>query len=83
MIETYPNDNKINIIVNLAKNIILNCNSVEEILTRFNKDIIPHINIFFPICEFGTFKEYTFYTHGFINHEKCSRRCIKDCVIEY
>ena len=83
MIPGYPTSREIKIIVNLAKEIILNSNSLEEIFMRFNKDIIPHLSIFFPIYEFGTFEDYTFYTHGFINHKRCSRRCIKDCIIEY
>lgn len=76
-------DKKIKIISNLAKYIILNSNNIEEIIKKFNKDIIPHINMYFPICTFGVFENYTFYTHGFTNHIQCGRRCIKDCIISY
>lgn len=77
------NNNKIDIIKNLSKDIILNSNNIIEILKKFNEYIIPHIDLFFPICEFGTFENYTFFTHGYIDHTRCSRRCIKDCIIEY
>lgn len=77
-------DKKIKIISNLAKYIILNSNNIEEIIKKFNIYLIPHIdNYYFPICTFGVFENYTFYTHGFTNHIRCCRRCIKDCIISY
>ena len=68
---------------NVAKQIIEQENNIDEILARLHLYIIPHIDIFMPIYEFGTFKNYTFYTHGYINHKRCGRRCIKDCSIDY
>jgi hypothetical protein len=67
----------------VAQQIILQENNVDSILARLYLYVIPHIDIFMPIYTFGTFKNYTFYTHGYIDHKRCSRRCIKDCSIDY
>jgi len=72
-----------NIMNKVAQQIILQENNVDSILARLYLYVIPHIDIFMPIYTFGTFKNYTFYTHGYIDHKRCSRRCIKDCSIDY
>lgn len=85
MVKVYKpqSDQYYDLLSNVAKQIIEQENNVDEILARLHLYIIPHIDIFMPIYDFGTFQNYTFYTHGYTNHKMCNRRCLKDCIIDY
>lgn len=76
------NEPKFECVRKLASNIINNY-PVDQAIDLLLDKIVPHLTVCDPIVVFGTKDGYTFMTHGFTKHPQCSRRCFKDCAINW
>jgi len=66
----------------IASNIIDNY-PVDQAIDLLLSQVVPHLSALDPMVTFGTKDGYTFMTHGYTKHPQCSRRCLKDCVINW